>query len=93
MKRFLKLYGYRVSLDECEMIIRSKYAVDCACTGNDRKLYICLTDQELEAEIREFLLSKTGLYAMAVETRIVDGIPKNPAGKTLYQTLNEKIGV
>lgn len=90
-KRFLKIYGYRVSLDECETLIREAYDEECACTGNDDKLIICLTSGEHSDSIREYLLQRTGLYPAAVEIRVVEAIPRNEAGKILYKKLGEII--
>ena len=90
-KRFLKLYGYRVSLDECELMIKNKFSVDCACIGNDNKLYVCIESQNYQNEIKQYLLEKTNLYSSAVEVKLIKSIPKNEAGKTLYAKLNELI--
>lgn len=90
-KRFLKLYGYRVSLDECESMIRSRFSIDCACTGDDNILYICLTDSDYASDIKNFLLEKTSLYPSAVVTKVLETIPKNEAGKILYAKLKEML--
>lgn len=37
MGRFLKLYGMRIGLDECERIIKGRYPIECACVGTDDK--------------------------------------------------------
>ena len=44
MGRFLKLFGMRIGLDECEQIIKAKYSVDCACVGTDDKMIVYITD-------------------------------------------------
>ena len=39
-KRFLKMFGKRVNLDEVERIIKSEYSfLDCACDGTDDNMY------------------------------------------------------
>jgi acyl-coenzyme A synthetase/AMP-(fatty) acid ligase len=40
MGRFLKLFGMRIGLDECEQIIKAKFPIECACVGNDEKMII-----------------------------------------------------
>lgn len=90
-KRFLKLFGYRVSLDECENIIRSAFQIECACTGNDKKLWICILEKRYREDVKTLLLEKTNLYATAVDVKVVHEIPRNDAGKILYAKLDELI--
>ena len=86
-KRFLKLFGYRVSLDECEQLIKSKYAIECACAGNDEKLCIYITDNYYEKLVKDYILDQTELYADTVEVKVLSSIPKSDAGKVLYSQL------
>lgn len=89
MGRFLKLFGMRIGLDECEQIIKAKYPVDCACTGTDEKMFVYITDEDMVAGVKDELVAKTKLVATAFEVRVIPAIPKNEAGKTLYSKLNE----
>lgn len=88
MGRFLKLYGMRIGLDECEQIIKAKYPVECACVGNDEKMTVFVTDEKITAMVKEELVAKTKLVASAFEIKVVSEIPKNEAGKILYSKLN-----
>ncbi len=85
--RFLKLYGYRVSLDETERLIRDAFKIECACTGSDQKLIVYTIEPSISEEIRQFLTTKTGLYAGAFEVRALDQLPKSESGKILYNEL------
>lgn len=91
-KRFLKIFGNRVNLDEMERIVKA-FATncECACTGVDDKLYVFLTDssEELKENVRHFLAEKTGLNPLAFVVKYIENIPKNEAGKTLYVKLEE----
>lgn len=89
MGRFLKLFGMRIGLDECEQIIKAKYPVECACTGTDEKMFVYITDESLTAGVKDELVAKTMLVATAFEIRVIPAIPKNEAGKVLYSKLNE----
>lgn len=89
MGRFLKLYGMRIGLDECEQIIKAKYPVECACTGTDEKMYVYITDVAIADGVKDELVAKTKLVATAFEIRVIPAIPKNEAGKILYSKLNE----
>lgn len=88
MGRFLKLFGMRIGLDECEQIIKGKFPIACACVGTDEKMTIYLTDEEYVTAVKEILVEKTKLVASAFEVKVIDEIPKNEAGKILYSKLN-----
>lgn len=87
MSRFLKLYGNRIGLDECEHILKSAISSECACTGNDSLLIVYITNPEEKEKALEAIVKATKLPANAIEVRIIEEIPKNEAGKTLYRKL------
>lgn len=89
-KRFLKIYGNRVNLDEMDRLIKGKFdGIDCACAGVDDHMYIFVTDASIAEEVREFVIFKTKLNPAAFKTIVIDAIPKNDAGKTLYKELTK----
>ena len=91
MGRFLKLFGMRVGLDECERIIKGKYPnLECACVGTDEKMLMYLTDEKYKEPVKEELVSRLKLVATSFEVRITNEIPKNEAGKILYAKLENK---
>ena len=91
MGRFLKLFGMRVGLDECEDIIRSKIpGLECACVGTDEKMLVYLTDGRYRQSVKDELVSRLKLVATSFEVRVVDEIPKNETGKVLYAKLTNK---
>ena len=94
-KRFLKIFGNRVSLDETERMIKGAFPdIDCACVGTDdhMRIYIvrlfdcmdCLID---EKRVRDYVAEKTHLNPSAFEVVEIDKLPKNASGKTLYAEL------
>lgn len=91
MGRFLKLYGMRVGLDECENIIRSKFSgIECACTGTDDKMLVYLTDESYKDKVKDELVARLKLVASSIEVHIINEIPKNDTGKILYTRLADK---
>jgi len=88
MGRFLKLFGMRVGLDECEQIIKTKYPIECACVGTDDKMIVYIADERYVQQIKEELVEKTKMVASAFSIKIIDSIPKNEAGKIIYSQLN-----
>lgn len=89
-KRFLKLFGNRVNLDETERMLKSAFPeVECACGGVDDHLTIYATDESALPKMRSFLAQKTGLSQAGFFARYLPAIPKNDAGKTLYRELEK----
>lgn len=91
-KRFIKIYGVRVSLDACEETVREKYPdLEVACTGRDDHLQIYLAGREQNEQtartIASELASILNLSEKAFEGRAVSAIPKNDAGKIRYTEL------
>lgn len=85
-KRFIKLFGNRVNLDETERILKNIIS-DCACIGEDDNLVIYITDSSKESEVKEYLSKKTGINMIGFSIRCVESIPKNTSGKTIYSIL------
>lgn len=87
-KRFLKIFGNRVNLDDVDRMVREEFGgMDCASTGRDDALYLFVTRKETAGPARKFLAEKTGLNAAAFTVLAVPGIPRNDAGKILYGEL------
>jgi long-chain acyl-CoA synthetase len=86
-KRFIKLFGYRVNLDETERILKNIIS-ECACIGVDDNLIIYITDHSKESEVREYLAKKTGINIKAFSIKYINKIPKNSSGKTIYSNLS-----
>lgn len=88
--RFLKLFGMRVGLDECEQIIQNECSTDCACVGTDEKMIVYITQSNQQQAVKDTLIQKTHIVATAFEIRIIPEIPKNPTGKKLYSKLENQ---
>ena len=86
-KRFLKLFGLRVSLDQSEKIIKDSLGIECACTGDDSKMLIYITQQGKAEEVRNLIAEKTGLMAKSFEVREIESIPRFESGKINYKEL------
>ncbi len=89
-KRFLKIYGNRVNLDEIDRMVKGEFeGIDCASAGKDDHMYIFLTDGSFAEEVKKFVAAMTKLNPTAFHTIVVDEIPKNDSGKTLYKELTK----
>jgi len=87
MSRFLKMLGYRVSLDQCERLIRDRFNIDCACAGTDAMMKIYVTDADNLDEIKRFISEKTNIYSSMFSVEKICEIPRNATGKILYSKL------
>lgn len=85
LKRFLKIYGLRIGLDEVERMIKAEYKTDCYCKGDDEKLVVLVTDARLQEVLPTFIEEKTHLFHQRIEVQVVDAILRNEAGKVINQ--------
>lgn len=85
-KRFIKIFGNRVNLDETERLLKN-IIPDCACTGEDDHMLIYITDKSKIDEVRSYISAKTGIHFSAFTIRVIETIPKNSSGKTIYSNL------
>ena len=90
-KRFLKMYGNRVNLDETERMLRRRSRTqECACAGPGRPPDDLLPPTRTRCPpCAPWLSEKTGLNQSGFHTMHLDAIPKNDAGKTLYRELEK----
>lgn len=87
-KRFLKLFGNRISLDYVETLLNSKLK-ECVCVGDDSKLIIYTTDIGFdENEIVDFIVGRTKIVRSVFTVRHIDKIPRSESGKILYKELS-----
>lgn len=94
-KRFLKIFGIRVSLDETEELLKQQFR-DCefACAGKDdcMKIFTVSPNREILLEIIPYLEEKLHINGKVFLLVPVNEIPKNEAGKILYSKLSDKEG-
>ena len=90
MGRFLKLFGMRVGLDECEQIIAADCQTESACVGTDEKMIVYITDAAKVQAVKDALVERTHIVATSFEIRVIPEIPKNEAGKKLFSKLENK---
>lgn len=86
-KRFLKLCGYRVGLDECENLIKYAFETECACTGNDECMHIYVTTYENHDQIKRYIADKINMNSGVFQIHYIEKLPRNEAGKILYSKL------
>jgi acyl-coenzyme A synthetase/AMP-(fatty) acid ligase len=85
-KRFIKLFGNRVNIDETERLLKN-IIPDCACSGRDDEMVIYITDKNKLKKINKYIAEKTRINHQAFIVKYVPEIPKNSSGKTIYSKL------
>jgi acyl-CoA synthetase (AMP-forming)/AMP-acid ligase II len=89
-KRFIKIFGNRISLDETESLLQLHFSdTNIACGGVDDKMYIFIINELLKDNVLKFLAERTGLNIVAFKVVAIPTIPKNESGKTIYTILNK----
>ncbi len=91
-KRFLKIFGNRVGLDEMEALLKSAFpGLTCACDGRDDLLCIFVTDVTVETAVKQYAAEISQLHHSAFRVITLGEIPINAAGKTLYHRLKDHV--
>lgn len=85
-KRFIKLFGNRVSLDQTEKLLQPVVS-ECACVGRDDKMTIYITDPTKVSEVRSCVAHRTGIHLSAFKVKVIDEIPRNSSKKIQYAAL------
>ena len=85
-KRFLKILGNRVSLDEIEELIKA-LGVECACTGTDDNLKIYITQPDEKKRVLSYVAECTGINKNKLIIQTLDKLPRNDSGKVQYSAL------
>ena len=85
-KRFLKIYGNRVNLDEVQTLLL-KRGIESACVGKDDAMKVYVVTGTDCNSVRQMLAELTHLNQSAFTVLTIDAIPRNDAGKILYSKL------
>lgn len=95
-KRFIKLFGNRISLSAAEELLVGKFPdLVCAAAGEDDHLKIVVEDaqnslsQETLSAIKAYLVSTLKVHGSAIEVKAVTLLPKSASGKILFDKLKE----
>lgn len=83
LKRFLKIFGLRIGLDEVENLVKSRFDTDCLCSGTDEMLTVNVTKKGVADEVVDFIEEKTHLFRKSIEVVEVSSIARNEAGKVI----------
>jgi len=89
LKRFLKLFGKRFSLDEAERILSRRLGTDVACYGRDDLLMVAATGTATAEAITATACEAFALPRSAVKVKVISELPRTGNGKLNYHILEE----
>lgn len=89
-KRFIKLYGSRVNLDEVEQLLLARFPqAEFACVGEDDQLRAYYAGpQDLGEQVSQHLCAQLHFPARTFLVRRLEAIPKTQSGKIHYAVLD-----
>ena len=91
-KRFIKLQGKRISLDQIQDVLSQEYPDrDIAVTGEDDKkiaVWIAGIEQaDFESDVQKLFEEKWSIRSRMVSVLFIEKIPRNSSGKIIYKEL------
>lgn len=89
LKRFVKLAGNRIGLDEVEQQLQNKLGLPVMASGRDERLVIWLeaTDEALVEAAKQWLGGQFGIHHSFCRFRLVESLPYLSNGKKDYPAL------
>jgi acyl-CoA synthetase (AMP-forming)/AMP-acid ligase II len=87
MKRFLKVYGKRFSLDEMEEVISRHACGPVACYGTDDHIRVAIERAENEGIVLEVLQNLLQIHPNAFRVVKLESLPRFSNSKLDYQSL------
>ncbi|TDF93500.1 AMP-binding protein [Paenibacillus piri] len=94
IKRFIKLYGLRMNLDDIERFIGTEISMPIACVGKDELITVVLEgleDMEIKSFIRIKLKEQYNIHHTCVNVVFKEVLPVLENGKIDYGKLKEEV--
>ena len=86
LKRFVKVFGLRINLDEVEQIL-AEQGFTAKVTGSDKVIYIALNKSQQEKTAVDYLSKALKLHASVLKAGYLPQFPVNANNKTDYHAL------
>jgi len=91
MKRFVKLFGLRINLDDVERQLEGALHQAVACTGSDDKLLVVIEHNIAIDEVKKCIEQIYKLHHSAYKINVVDSIPRMANGKIDYKVIKDEM--
>ncbi len=89
LKRFIKLAGHRVSLDEIDNMIMDELNIFSVSIGTDDHLTVFVTDEKEKDMVADFVPKVLSAARANLRVRTIPAFPRNEGGKILYSELQK----
>ncbi|MCM1236119.1 MAG: AMP-binding protein [Ruminococcus flavefaciens] len=90
-KRFVKILGKRINLDDIELKIKERFCIPCAVVGNDSGICVYVDIAQTE-EILNYSIEMFHVHAQHIRVKYIQEIPKLQSGKNNYSELLCSLG-
>jgi len=89
LKRFIKISGNRIGLDEVEQALQAVLHVPLAVAGTDDLLVVWVESQDVTLldQVREFVRQQYAIHPTMTRLQLVEQLPLQPSGKKDYGAL------
>lgn len=93
LKRFIKLFGLRINLDEVEKQLETRLLLPVACTGDDDRLIIVVerASKDVKTFVQSILEPLYKLHKSSYKVFILDSIPRMANGKINYNAIKGEL--
>jgi acyl-coenzyme A synthetase/AMP-(fatty) acid ligase len=91
LKRFVKVYGLRLNLDEIERTLEDEFNCPVACSGIDDRMLIVIEQahEGVGEALRQRVIDTYKVHGSAVKLRVISAIPHTNSGKKDYLRIKE----
>ena len=88
-KRFIKMFGNRINLDDVDSLLKKKFdTIDIVSAGKDDFLDIYVVDASLKEAVADYIFETLSINRKCMEVYVIDEIPRNASGKILFSALD-----
>jgi len=91
LKRVIKMFGHRISLDEIDERIMNGINVRCVSSGVDDLLVIFVLSEGDKKAVEDYIRQKISVVRPSFRVEVIDEFPTNEAGKILYGALLDTV--
>ena len=89
IKRYIKIAGNRISLDEIDEKIMEALHIFSVSSGTDDDLVVFVTGEEEKEAVSQFIKKALPVARTCLRVKQIEEFPKNEAGKIMYGELKK----
>lgn len=90
-KRFIKLFGLRLNLDDIEKQLEKVLQTFVGCVGTDEKMIVVTDNPEIKENIENLIQSLYKLHKSSFRVKIIEEFPRLANGKLNYEVIKELV--